>query len=197
MDRHAPATRVRDGRAWRIGDDAEVSWIQGGTSITKAITSAIPPVFDAYATLKPPACWQDHQTRHDAAVIELLTRHSGWQPWWLGYLDTGADDVVFADAPRATLYAGWEYVLVEAGPRQAASWRTSDVGTFWKGALPNLMFPADRSWLVSTLWDDDWTCIGGCAALVDDLLHDPELGPRARKVELGEHDATPPGHQAR
>jgi hypothetical protein len=196
MDRRAPATRARDGRAWRIGDDAEVSWIQDGTSITKAITSAIPPAFDAYATLELPKCWQD-QNRHDAAVIELLSRHSGWQPWWLGYLDTGADDVVFADAPRATLYTGWEYVLVEAGPRQAASWRTSDVGTFWKGALPDLMFPADRSWLVSALWDDDWTCIGGCAALVEDLLHDRELGPRARRVELGDHDATPPGHEAR
>ena len=30
-----------------------------------------------------------------------------------------------------------------------------------QGALPDLMFPADRSWLVSTLWDDDRTCVGG------------------------------------
>jgi hypothetical protein len=197
MDWRTPATRVSDGRAWRIGDDTEVSWIQAGTSITKAITSAIPPVFDAYATLELPQNWEEQQDRHDAAVIELLTAHTARQPWWLGYLDTGADDVVFGDAPRATLYSAWEYVLVEAGPRQASSWRTSDAGTFWKGALPNLMFPADRSWLVSTLWDDDWTCIGGRAALVEDLLHDPELGPRARQVELGDDDATPPGHEAR
>jgi hypothetical protein len=59
------------------------------------------------------------------------------------------------------------------------------------------MFPADRSWLVSTLWDDDWTCIGGRTALVESVLHDPELGPRARRVELGGDDATPPGHEAR
>jgi len=196
MDSRAPVTRVRDGRAWRIGDDAEVEWIQDGTSITKAITSAIPPAFDAYATLELPESWEEQQGRHDAAVIELLTAHAAQQPWWLGYLDTGADDVVFADAPRVTLYTGWEYVLVEAGPRQAASWRTSDAGTFWKGALPNLMFPADRSWLVSTLWDDDWSCIGGRAALVEDFLRDPELGLRARQVELGDDDATPPGHEA-
>ena len=87
-------------------------------------------------------------------------------------------------------------MLVEAGPRQAASWRTSDVGRFWERALPDLMFPADRSWLVSTLWDDDWTCIGGRPALIDDLLHDPELGPRTRQVEVGDDDATPPGHEA-
>jgi hypothetical protein len=51
--------------------------------------------------------------------------------------------------------------------------------------------------LVSTLWDDDWTCTGGRTALVEDLLHDPELGPRARQVELGDDDATPPGYEAR
>ena len=40
-----------------------------------------------------------------------------------GYLDTGADDIVFPDAPKVTLYSGWPYVLVEAGPEQAATWR--------------------------------------------------------------------------
>ena len=54
------------------------------------------------------------------------------------------------------------------------------------------MFPTDRSWLVSTLWDDDWTCVGGPGDLVDDVLGDPELGPRSGRVAL-DHDATPPG----
>jgi hypothetical protein len=39
--------------------------------------------------------------------------------------------------------------------------------------LPNLMFPADRSWLVSTLWDDDWTCVGGPAELVGGVPASP------------------------
>ena len=86
-------------------------------------------------------------------------------------------------------------MLVEAGPHQAAEWRQEHRASFWKGALPNLMFPADRSWLVSTLWDDDWTCVGGPGALVDDLVRDPVLGPRARRVAL-DRDATPPGHRA-
>jgi len=55
------------------------------------------------------------------------------------------------------------------------------------------MFPADRSWLVSTLTDDDWTCIGGPAVLIDRLLAHPDL--QARPVRLGE-EATPPGHRA-
>jgi hypothetical protein len=92
-----------------------------------------------------------------------------------------------------TLYSGWQYVLVEAGPEQAATWRRSGPGSFWKGALPNLMFPADRSWLVSTLWDDDWTCIGGPAGLVGRFLDHPGL--ETRTVTPGQ-DATPPGHQA-
>jgi hypothetical protein len=126
-------------------------------------------------------------------MLALLSEHTAGQRWWLGYLDTGADDVVFPDAPMVTLYAGWRYVLVEAGPEQALAWRHSDLRSFWKGNLPSLMFPADQSWLVSTLWDDDWTCIGGPASLVGTFLRHPAL--QARRVELGQ-DATPPGHQA-
>jgi len=29
------------------------------------------------------------------------------------------------------------------------------------------MFPADHSWLVSTLWDDDWSRIDGSTTLVE------------------------------
>lgn len=187
-----PVRRVRDGRAWRIGTDAEVAWIVDGTSVGRTITAAIPPVFDAYVTVVLPYGGEG-QERHDRAVMALLGEHSAGQPWWLGYLDTGADDVVFPDAPMVTVYSGWSYVLVEAGPEQAAAWRRDDPGSFWKGVLPNLMFPADRSWLVSTLWDDEWTCLGGSASLVGGFLRHPDLP--ARSVALGE-DATPPGHQA-
>ena len=51
-------------------------------------------------------------------MIELLTKHTAEQSWWLGDLDTGASDVVFPYAPRTMLYADWGYVLVEAGPRR-------------------------------------------------------------------------------
>jgi hypothetical protein len=92
-----------------------------------------------------------------------------------------------------TLYSGWRYVLVEAWPQQAATWRQRDLRSFRKGALPNVMFPAGRSWLVSALWDDDWTCIGGPAGLVDSFVRHPRL--QARRVTPSQ-DATPPGHQA-
>lgn len=183
---------ARDGRTWRIGTAADVVWIKEGTSIGRTITSAIPPLFEAYATVVLPERGEG-QDAHDQAVLDLLSKEPAAQLWWLGYLDTGADDVVFPGAPMVTLYSGWRYVLVKAGPQQAATWRQRDVPSFWKGALPNLMFPADRSWLVSTLWDDDWTCIGGPAGLVDSFVRNPRL--QARRVALGQ-DATPPGHHA-
>ena len=182
----------KDGSSWRIGTDDEVAWIANGTSIDRTITAAIPPGFEAYATVVLPYGGEGQDT-HDRAVLALLSEESTDQPWWLGYLDTGADDIVFPGAPMVSLYSDWCYVLVEAGPEQASTWRRSGDWSFWKGALPNLMFPADRSWLVSTLWDDDWTCIGGPAGLVGRFLRHPAL--QARPVTLGE-DATPPGHHA-
>ena len=135
-------TRFRDGGTQRIGTDADVAWIADGTSIDRTITSAIPPFFEAYATVVLPYGGEG-QDAHDRAVLALLGEQSAGQPWWLGYLDTGADDIFFPDAPKVTLYSGWHYVLVEAGPEQAATWRQSGGWSFWKGALPNLMFPAD------------------------------------------------------
>ena len=80
---------------------------------------------------------------------------------------------------------------MEAGPPQAAAWGKDERGPSWE--LPSLIFPADRSWLVSTLRDDDWICIGGPASLVHRILAHPQL--EARLVGLAE-DATPPSHQA-
>ncbi|HLK01268.1 MAG TPA: hypothetical protein VKU39_15350 [Streptosporangiaceae bacterium] len=187
---HSPVWRMKDGHAWRIGTDADVAWIVGGTSPGLAITSAIPPVFEAYATIVLPS-HDDDQEEYDRAVLAVMSTEAVSQPWWLGYLDTGPDDIVFPDAPMVTLYSGWHYVLAAAGPEQAGTWRVS--GPYRDGVLPSLMFPADRSWLMSTLWDDDWTCVGGSARVVSRLVNHPVL--RARPVELGE-DATPPGHQA-
>ena len=124
------------------------------------------------------------------------------------------------DGVRHTRYGWW---LEEAGPVEAtaplAGDTTADVviagggylglWTAWqlKELEPSLDVvvleaglaghgPSGRNGgFVSTLWDDDWTCVGGTTALIDRLLADPELGPRTRRVEP-EQDATPPGHTA-
>jgi hypothetical protein len=181
---------VRDGQEWRLGADADVTWINSGTFAGTAITAAIPPIFTSYCTLLLPRNGNVELAAHQQAGIELLTEQTQEQSWWLGYLDTGASDVVFPYAPRTTVYYGYGYVLVEAGPQEATIWRDAE----FKRALPDLMFPQDRSWLVSTMWDDDWTSIGGSEQLVSSLLRHPALGPNARRVAVGE-DATPPGHE--
>ncbi|HLH64786.1 MAG TPA: hypothetical protein VKV27_03735 [Solirubrobacteraceae bacterium] len=183
---------VRDGRRWPLGGDADVFWINSGTAVVTSITAAIPPVFESYCTLLLPTGDGVELAVHERAVIELLIKHTSAQPWWLGYLDTGARDVVFPYAPRTELYCGYPYVLVAAGSEQATGWREHD----FKGALPDLMFPGDRSWLLSTMWDDDWTSIGGSEGLIGAFLRHPALGARARRVTPGQ-DATPPGHTAR
>ncbi len=200
VDREAEAWGSKDGRTWRIGGEADVAWIREGTEVSLAITSAIPAVFEAYATLELPGSGEHRSAaaldrdRHDAAVLATLGEHCEAQPWWLGYLDTGGADIVFYDVRkvRPGPTDAW-YVVVEAGPEQAAVWRDRE---HWKGPLPDLMFPADRSWLVSTLWDDDWTCIGGSRALVEALLAHPDLRGRVREVDPSLEDSTPPGHVA-
>jgi hypothetical protein len=177
---------TKDGRSWRIGTVAEVDWIAGHTTEGPSITTAIPPIYAAYATSHQP----DNASiaAYERAVVDDLARHTPDQPWWLAFLETGAHDIVFPLAPRVPLYWNWPYVLVEAGPEQALTWRTGHMRG--QGALPDLFFPADRSWLVSALWDDTWTCIGGPVALIDTIQHDPLAN--GRRVEPDE-DALPPG----
>jgi hypothetical protein len=123
--------------------------------------------------------------------VDVLRRHSGDKAWWIGYLDSGASDIVFWDAHKVTLYHGWRYVFVLAGPDQAAAWRPAPGGQpNWKSTeLPEVMFPKDRSWLVSFMWDDDWACIGGSEALIRDLLSGRVLAPHVRRVDIHQ-DAT-------
>jgi hypothetical protein len=191
-----PRTQLKDGRTWRIGADEEVAWINDGVTGGMSITASIPPIFAAYATLVFPLGlgssrdqMRPAEDRFDDALLRVLCAHTESQSWWLGFLETGASDVVFADAPRVQIYSGWNYVLVQAGPRHARTWR-ADEGR-WFTALPELMFPADRSWLVSSLWDDAWAGVGGSAELIAALLVEPELRPGAERTDPSIPDMWP------
>ncbi|MEU8421095.1 hypothetical protein AB0C15_09500 [Micromonospora sp. NPDC048835] len=182
----APTEVGKDGRTWRIGTAGDVAWLPGRVAPGFSITTAIPPVFEAYGTFYPPDGVD--LDAHEHAVINELVACTADQPWWLGFLDTGAHDVVFPQAARVSLYWDWPYVLVEAGPEQALNWRTGHMRG--DGALPDLFFPADRSWLVSALWDDTWTDVGAGAAVLAALRRNPLVN--ARLVGPDE-DAGPPG----
>jgi hypothetical protein len=179
----------KDGRDWPIGTIRDVDWIVNGTTEGPSITVAIPPVFEAYATFYEPDGVSI--AAHERAVAKRLVEFTPDQPWWLGYLDTGAHSVVFDDAPRVSLYWDWRYVLVAAGPEEALTWRTGHMRAEY-GVLPDLFFPEDRSWLVSALWDDTWTCIGGPETLIEALHDDPQV--QAWPVRLSV-DAKPPGRE--
>jgi len=188
-------TQPKDGRAWRIGTEDEVEWINAGVSDGRSITASVPPIFPAYATITFPLDLEssrdqmrDVEDRFDDAVIRVLGAHTLPQSWWLGFLDTGASDVVLPDAPRVLVY-GCRYVLAQAGPREARAWR-GDEGR-WFTALPELMFPTDRSWIVSSLWDDAWAGVGGPADLVSALLQEPELRARAERTDPSVPDMWP------
>ena len=114
LDREADVWRTRDGRAWRIGRDAEVAWIEENTEGGLAITSAIPPLFEAYATLEHPDTGEpgtrpsefEDWGRHVASVIAVLSEHTAAQPWWLGFLEYGPSaNIIFNDVPKMSLYA--------------------------------------------------------------------------------------------
>jgi hypothetical protein len=174
---------LRDGREWRLGTDADIAFITAGANAETPVGDMINAIYPSYCTVELPQSNDDAElVAHEQAVIQLLTEQTDQQPWWLGYLDTGASDVVFPFAPRATPFYGHRYVLVEAGAQQAATWREKG----WSWALPELMFPADRSWLTSTGWDDSWTSIGGSEQLINSFLAHPILGPRATRAGLNE-----------
>jgi hypothetical protein len=170
----------KDGRNWTLGTDVDVAWINVETAEGSGagLSTVIPPIFDSYCTIALPEFNERAElAMHEQAMIELLRAQTTDQPWWLGYHDNGSDDVVFAYAPR-TMYNGARYVLVKAGPDQAASWRERG----YTGALPDLMFPADNSWLLSTAMHDRTTSIGGPEQLVSRFLSHTAFGSRAKRV---------------
>jgi hypothetical protein len=82
-----------------------------GTSPSLAITAAIPPVFDACATIVLPDSSEEMERHNRAILASLETEPACWR-WWLGYLSTSAGHLVFPGAtmaalPKVTLYADW------------------------------------------------------------------------------------------
>jgi hypothetical protein len=136
----------KDGRAWRIGEEADVAWIRENTGLVRDYICDPSGVRDLR---HPGAPDGDHLSavpledsdRHNAGVLAVLSEHSAGQSWWLGYLDTGGADIVFYNAQKVRLgpTSAW-YVLVEAGPEQVRVWREPE---HRKSPLPDLMFITD------------------------------------------------------
>lgn len=174
-----------------VKDPTEATrWIADATRPSMEVTSAIPPVFEAYATITHE---YDDGDGSDSSIGELnmvrdrvdallphLAAATGDVEIWFGFRYYAAYYLEDEDG-RIDVY---EHVFQFAtGPLAALS----------AGMLPELVWPADRSWLLSNLYDDDWSYVGGNASLIRSLQDDPIL--TARRVQLGE-DSIPPGHMA-
>jgi hypothetical protein len=95
-----------------------------------------------------------------------------------------AVDPQIAEAQAAgdvlTHWGGRDYVLLECAVTEFAdpAW-TEDSGLGWRGSVsgptPQLLWPADRSWVLATEIDFDSTLIAGGRALIDALLADGRL----------------------
>lgn len=146
-----------------------IQWIIDGLAQAKPFKSAVPGIFASYTEIPEiDAPDPSKLAEQERAIVQHLSDH-GSNSWWLGYLETGAHDVVFNGANRVYLYSRWPYVMVRGNPAEALTLRDS---------LPDLMFPADRSWMASMLWDDSWTCVGGPRALIHALADDPATRAR-------------------
>ncbi|MHC6177116.1 hypothetical protein [Glutamicibacter sp. X7] len=94
-------------------------------------------------------------------------------------------------APRLELPGGYRnYLLFDADHEflAAPQWATTAAGA--QKQHPSLVFPTDRSWLLSTEPYDDSTIVGGSAALIEALCADDRL----ETLEVGE--LTRIGHSA-
>lgn len=62
------------------------------------------------------------------------------------------------------------YLLYRGAVEKASAWMRFP---YWQ--TPNLWWPADRSWIVATEIDLDWTYVGGSDAVIQRVLNDPRL----------------------
>jgi hypothetical protein len=111
----ADVTRQRDGSTWEIGTAADVDWIDRGTTGGLAITSGIPPVFSAYATVVvPEPDVPEEQQARDGALLNVLVRHSTQERWWLA-APAAAGAIIGSAIPlAAALSETWQYAVLAA-----------------------------------------------------------------------------------
>ncbi|MGA8987811.1 hypothetical protein [Aeromicrobium sp.] len=146
-------------------------------------------------TTTPAACyfglWEGYGDIHGGDAVGFLTSFSG-PPRWPGRIFTKekppppvppAFPPYVMDGPllgEQFLFAGR---LDQAGQWGAASYGQGvprDINS------PNLMWPDDHAWFVTTNIDSTWTGVAGSAALVAELLAEPRLEVvRARYDEAG------------
>ena len=157
--------------------DEDVDWIRQSGAAFGTLRYAIPDGFEAYGVLDLPA---------DIVPVETsLLGGLGVEPddqLVAGWIDCGPWPAPAGD--EHVLYTGWAYRL-----RRVHASMLAGLPTEGEGSFPDLLFPPDRSWLVSLLWDDAWRSIGAPQKAADRLAsrlpNFQQLGPNASLAATG------------
>lgn len=130
------------------------------------------------------ALWEGYGDIHGGEVAGFLTAFSG-PPKWPSRIFTREKPTAppppafpshVMDGPLLTV--GGEHHFLFTGPlAEAGRWGAASYGNGVPRDInsPNLMWPADRSWFVTTSIEGTWTGVGGSEALVSALLRDDRL----------------------
>ncbi|MDX6276976.1 MAG: hypothetical protein QOJ72_1104 [Nocardioidaceae bacterium] len=130
------------------------------------------------------ALWDGYGEIYGGESTAFLTAFAGPVPWparpFRQPRPKDPPPAAFAakvlDGPRLTVSTR-DFFLFDGPISQAGAWGAVDYGHGIPRRLnsPNLIWPADHAWFVSTDIEGSWSGIGGSAALVDELLRDPQL----------------------
>ena len=129
------------------------------------------------------ALWDGYGQIHGGDAVGFLTRFSG-PPRWPGRIfakETPPPPVPPAfpasvlEGPKVSFFH--DYLLFGGPLTDAGDWGATSYGHSIRRDInsPNLMWPADHAWFVTTNIESTWTAVGGSEALISDLLAEPRL----------------------
>lgn len=155
--------------------------------LNKEILAALCEVLAKHTTTPDDCCfalWEGYGDIHGGEPAGFLTAFSGPPKWPSRIFTTEkppppippAFPPQVMEGPLLTAN-GQDHFLFGGPLSEAGQWGAASYGHGIPRDLnsPNLMWPTDRAWFVTTHIEGTWTGIGGSAALIDDLLRDDRL----------------------
>jgi hypothetical protein len=149
-------------------------------------------------TSTPDACffalWEGYGDIHGGEAAGFLTAFAG-SPLWPGRVfgkerpkapPPPAFPPEVMDGPLLTV-RGEEHLLFTGRLAEAGRWGAASYGGGVPRDInsPNLMWPADHAWFVTTSTEGTWTGVGGSESLVATLLREPRLEVVRQRYDQG------------
>lgn len=128
--------------------EREVNWLREGNGPAGTLSYALPGRFDVYGAIDLP----DEISPTEDTLLSALAPNPA-AALLAGWIDRGPWPPPHGD--EFVLYWGWRYRFRWVLPAELQGLPSEGEDSF-----PDLLFPPDRSWLVSLLWDDSWRSVG-------------------------------------